>query len=290
MHSLNQNNTHFSITSRRLKADIAIPGQVYRRSRFDWTGFISQVTLDGHQRFCTKESFDPQEGTGGEGLCNEFGTIGYDECALGEFFPKLGIGNLKRNREEYSFRRQYDTSPYAIHMDIYDHQVVLNNEPLECNGYAARLSKVITVHENQLIIDYQLENVGNKPIITTEYCHNFLCIGNHTIGPEYRLTLPYHPELNILRGKVAISDNHVFWEDVPEEVFYCMITGYAADIPHQWTLTHIPSGAQVSEFTQAPIKFALWGLSHVVSPEIFISVQVHPGGTQKWSRKFEFEV
>lgn len=38
-----------------------------------------------------------------------------------------------------------------------------------------------------MIIDYSLENNGEKRIETKEYCHNFISINNAKIGPEYNL-------------------------------------------------------------------------------------------------------
>lgn len=45
------------ISNQRLKVEIALPGTQYHYSRFDWTGFIVQITLDDKHTFCTSESF-----------------------------------------------------------------------------------------------------------------------------------------------------------------------------------------------------------------------------------------
>src|SRR5688572_25534831 len=85
------------LISDRLRVDIATPGSsTYAGSRFDWTGLITQVTLDGRHTFCGQEATDGT-GTGGIGLCNEFGIfepVGYDDARVGDQFPKLGIGLL----------------------------------------------------------------------------------------------------------------------------------------------------------------------------------------------------
>ena len=88
-----------TIQSPRLKVEIAEPGTVYQRTRFDWSAFITQVTLDGAHTFCVPESYEAGKGTGGVGLCNEFGietAVGYADAEPGECFPKLGIGLLKK--------------------------------------------------------------------------------------------------------------------------------------------------------------------------------------------------
>src|SRR5690554_4456888 len=82
------------IRNEHLSVEIGEPGN-YNGSRFDWTGFIQQVTLaSGNHTFCTPESLIHGEGSGGAGLCNEFGIhmpVGYDDqLAIGDCFPKIG--------------------------------------------------------------------------------------------------------------------------------------------------------------------------------------------------------
>lgn len=88
-----------------LTVDIADIGE-YKGTRFDWTGFITQVTLEeGKHTFCVPESLKPDEGTGGKGLCNEFGisrAIGYDEAPIGGWFPKIGVGLLQKEIPHYT--------------------------------------------------------------------------------------------------------------------------------------------------------------------------------------------
>ena len=40
--------------------------------------------------------------------------------------------------------------------------------------------------------------LGERDIVTHEYCHNFLRIDNHQIGPEYVLRMPYPVKLEQL--------------------------------------------------------------------------------------------
>ena len=172
------------LRSDRLAVEIAQPGSVYSGTRFDWTGFITQVTLDGAHTFCVPESLTPGQGSGGVGLCNEFGieeVIGYDEAQPGDPFPKLGIGLLARPDEQpYNFFRPYEiVAPFPIHVTANATQATFTVEPLECRGYAVRLTKTVTVEGAELTIAYTLENVGEKPIVTTEYVHNFLGIDGH---------------------------------------------------------------------------------------------------------------
>ena len=88
---------YIGLENERLKVEIAKPGTVYAGSRFDWTGFITQVYLDKKHTFCAYEDVVPGLGSGGIGFCNDFGLntpIGYDEVNVGEGYMKIGIGTV----------------------------------------------------------------------------------------------------------------------------------------------------------------------------------------------------
>ena len=196
------------LRSDRLMVEIAQPGSVYSGTRFDWTAFITQVTLDKTHTFCVPESLTPGQGSGGVGLCNEFGieeVIGYDEAQPGDPFPKLGIGLLARPDDApYNFFRPYEiVAPFPIHVTTNATQATFIVEPLECRGYAVRLTKTVTVEGAGMTIAYALENVGEKPVVTTEYVHNFMGIDGLAIGPDYRLRMPYTIEFAAPEGPFA---------------------------------------------------------------------------------------
>src|SRR5512146_1592394 len=127
----------------RLKVEIAAPGMVYRRSRFDWTGFVTQVTLDGRHTFCVPEDPDPHKGTGGIGLCSEFGiekAVGYADARPGELFPKLGVGLLRKPGDvPYDFFHPYEIEePFPVQVEVTADTARFTAEPLDCRGYAVR--------------------------------------------------------------------------------------------------------------------------------------------------------
>ncbi len=43
---------------------------------------------------------------------------------------------------------------------------------------------------------------------------------------------------------------------------------------------------EYDDFT--PVRVAVWGVAHVISAEIFASIQIQPGETQEWTRRYEF--
>ena len=316
-----------TITSSRLAVEIAQPGTVYRGTRFDWSGFITQVTLDGKHTFCMPESLEPGQGTGGIGLCNEFSnelTVGYDEAKPGEPFLKLGIGLLKRPDEgSYNFFRPHEiVENFPIHVEPKPDQVIFYVEPIECRGYAARLEKTVSVQENKLILGYSLKNTGTRTITTHEYCHNFLGINQLPIGPDYQLRFPQQVELEppppnmhrmappnmrwipkpILRwlitrmmrqmqGSLLMKGSQITWKEIPEKAFFSRLVGFKFRTEAQWELFHRPSRLIVREVDNfPPSRLVVWGTTHVVSAEVYTDIHIQPGESQEWQRVFEFDL
>ncbi len=205
-----------------LSVDIADIGEDYKGTRFDWTGFITQVTLEkGSHTFCVPESLREGEGTGGSGLCNEFGisrAIGYDETPIGGWFPKPGIGLLQKlDSQSYSFLSNYPLTPFAIDMEVRDDSVTYTVQPMESNGYAVLLTKTISIKEDQLIIAYELHNKGEKPFQTEEYIHNFIGIDGLNIGADFELRLSNglkveEPESQYTNNLLEVSGNTLTWK------------------------------------------------------------------------------
>jgi hypothetical protein len=313
------------LTSSRLAVEIAPPGTVYTGTRFDWSGFITQVTLDGRHTFCMPESLEPGKGTGGIGLCSEFGNelaVGYDEALPGEPFPKLGIGLLKRPDEgRYNFFRPHEiVERFPIQVEASSDQAHFVVEPLECNGYAARLERTIRLDENTLTLASTLENVGRKPLLTHEYCHNFLGLDRFPIGPDYHLEFPQPVQLEpppaqfyrmappwlrwlprpilkwvidrYIRSMAQVMQVHgrqITWKHTPKGFFFSRLQGFQPRREAQWTLRHAPTGLTVSESDDfPPSRLVVWGVAHVVSAEVYIDLNLPVGERQTWSRRYGF--
>lgn len=289
------------INSDRLRVEIAAPNTVYKGTRFDWTGFITQVTLDGLHTFCVPEDYRPGKGTGGIGLCNEFGIqtpIGYADAKVGDLFPKLGIGLLRRpDQEDYNYFRTYEIAkafPLAIEQSV-DH-VRFDVLPLDCRGYAVRYVKTLSVKSNRLNIEYRLENTGNQFIVTNEYCHNFIGIDQQKMGPDYRMRFPFllnygdlekdvHRSLSI----ITVEGQDIRLKETPVEQFYCRPSGVRVSSHYQWELTYLPTQVGMREMTDfVPLVTALWGDTHVISAEVFIVLNLPPGDSKTWTRSYEF--
>ena len=92
-----------------LDALIFIPDKdngYYRSVRFDWSGFMAQVTYNGHtffQDWTELESpmpgiHDPLNTASGTGIAEEFREpLGYETATTGQPFLKIGVGLLEKD-------------------------------------------------------------------------------------------------------------------------------------------------------------------------------------------------
>ena len=280
-----------TLRSDRLVVEIAAPGAAYAGARFDWTAFITQVTLDGRHTFCVPEAVDGT-GTGGAGLCNEFGIfdpVGYEDAVTGEQFPKFGVGLLRRpDLDPYRFSRAYEITAFPLAVEARDDEVMFVMEPLECRGYAGRLQKRVQVAGNRLTIDYRFDNVGTRPVRTNEYVHNFIGLDSHPVGPGYELHLPFVPPAP-LPPPLFCRDRLITWSQVPANAFFQAFKQMPPEPVFAWQLVHRPSGLQVAETTDVGWSHLhLYGTSRLVSPEAFVALDLAPGQTKTWQRSYAF--
>ncbi|MEF2966881.1 hypothetical protein V3851_13645 [Paenibacillus sp. M1] len=290
----------YQLKNEKLAVHIAGVGEQYRGARFDWSGFITEVTLlEGKHSFCVPESPVPGKGTGGAGLCSEFGIDkppGFSETPVGGQFPKLGVGLLTRLTDcEYRFFEEYPVSPFEVEVEEASLNLVrFRVQPEDCRGYAVRQFKTVAIEGDRLTVRYELHNVGKEPIYTEEYCHNFFGIDHRPVGPEYILKFPFEPapwaDREETMAGLVFGAGEVRWSRTPDKPFYFRLPGFdGRRNPWMWELLHLPSGAGVRELSQFPVSSAaVWGEGHVISPEMFIEVNLAPGERKTWERVYHF--
>jgi len=282
-----------------LTVDIAHIGD-YKGSRFDWTGFITQVTLEsGKHTFCVPESLVKGESTGGSGLCNEFGisrAIGYDTAPVGGWFPKPGVGLLqKQSNQSYLFSNDYQVNPFKVNVEANPQEIRYVVQPMECRGYSIMLTKTISLFHDNLKIAYEMHNKGSQPFQTEEYVHNFVGIDHHKVDYGYELKLPgsvriEEPESSYTSELLQISRGRIHWNKTPERPFYCKLSGWENNVSdYNWELLHKPSGVGIREIGDFQVsRINLWGERHVISPEVFVNIELAPGQSQQWTRNYQF--
>ena len=281
-----------------LSLEFEEPGEIYRGTRFDRTGQIVQITYLNRHTFCTSETLDENlNNKQGRGLFNEFGIdqpIGYDSCKIGESFPKIGVGDLiKENDAHYDFFHDYELKPYKFSYRKEKSSVSFLCESGITNGYSFRLEKNIKLHENNFTINYVLYNSGEKEINTNEYIHNFLAINKKPINEDYKLHLPFplYPD-NFAASVnpndvISFAESYLTCSSIPKGQFFFKNVETTNEAVGSWTLIHEGEKVGISEMTDSNVqRINIWGSAHVISPEIFIVVNVSPGQSCSWNRKY----
>ncbi|WP_430813393.1 hypothetical protein [Carboxylicivirga sp. RSCT41] len=281
-----------------IKLSIEEPHEGYVGTRFDWTGKILQLRWKNIP-LCTTELAGSTSELQGKGFYNEFGiteAIAYDTCSPGEYFPKIGVGMLKKeNTEPYDFFHQYDNLPFEFTTEA-DHQSVTFGCINRHSQSAFYLEKKISITNTGFVIDYQLENRGSIVFKTNEYVHNFLSPGNKPLSGQTQLIIgeavkatQFNDGLN--PGNCLTYDgNQITWQCKPESDFFFEDISKVADSGNKWTLIDNQLKLALSEAVNfKPHKINLWGRAHVVSPELFKHIKLLPGETERWQRVFEIK-
>jgi hypothetical protein len=286
--------------SSRLRIGYESPGEVYRGTRFDWSSAIVAVELDGGPRFGSSEytAEDARYLDGGRGLACEFGIhtpVSYDDCAVGDWFPKLGVGFLRREGEApYDFFHRYgEVREQRYEIDASGAGSVRIEGVCEpYRGCGWRLTRTWRAEGSALECSSKLENIGERPIETDEYCHNFVRLAAASVGPDYRIDFSFPipeaaPEVDDPSGCLR-GARPEFTREPSTDFYLGGLMSSPADDP-SWLLRDERTGLSISErLSGRGIRCALWGRSHVISPELFIRISVEPGASQEWTRSWEF--
>ena len=278
----------------RISVQIHEPGSGYKCTRFDWNGICQQVTLDGKHTYCSNVATKNNPGTEGLGLMDEFGIhtpIGYKQVGVGDWFPKIGVGFLQKTGDDpYNFFSDYPLKRALIEVDQDGENRVSFSQTSEIvNGWGWLLDKTLSVEGTTLTIDYSLQNCGEKPFATEQYNHNFMIINSHRVGPDYQLDTSFPITFDFMEGGLQVKTNRLNITETPPAHVYALQVNCANLGRVNWNLTHVPSGHGIQVREEFPLfKFALWGMSHVISPELFVWIDLQPGQKKTWQRKYNF--
>lgn len=293
------------LTNDRLRVEIAEPGERPNDTfRFDRAGFISDVILDGDTHFGANEPMNLRHlSSGGRGLCCEFSADFATDVAVGEYFPKLGVGLIRQDSQlGYQFAHKYeDVQPYPVRYSHTATSASFVSEPVPCQGIAAEVKKTIRIEGNSLILEASITNCGEKEIVTEEYCHNFLSIDGMAISPDYRLEFPDMNDLGQGRLEGFAGYDHsnliadgrtIRFEKCETDVSLSLLSTANATVGEsfRWSLHHEGAQASVTGIDRVkPTNLLLWATDHIVSAEIIQTIRIEPGQTHSWSRQWIFE-
>ncbi len=284
------------LKNKNLEVHIDFPNENYNFSRFDWTGKIANVSFQGIPVSTIERTDDIDENIFGKAFYNEFGidtALGFDDVEIGDWFHKIGVGLLKKHSEDYNFYEKHDIQPAKFEVVSESDRIIITCKSQNIAGYSYILQKTITLLESGFTIDYNLQNTGEKEIVTDEYIHNFTAINNALMGSDYVLKFPF--QLNPASFNETVNPEQVidiegteikFNGSTKEQFFFSNLTGNKIETA-QWDLINLKNNIGISETASFTTnKINVWGWEHVISPELFHKLHIKPGQSAEWSRRY----
>ena len=278
---------------------IDLPFENYKAARFDQTGKISSVTYRGMVLTVDEKPELQNDALHGKGLYNEFGierALGFEATAPGGWFHKIGVGLLKKEDGPSAFDKPYTSEPANFEMERHKETLTFQCKGKMVNGYGYLLTKTIALEEQGFSISYVLENTGEQRIMTSEYVHNFFAL-QWGAGPQLPcLEFPFalrperFQETVNPEGKIRFMDHGLCCEDRPHQQFFVDHLNGTGQVNAAWVLYYPQFKLRVREQGDFKTdKVNLWGWRHVISPELFKTIDLGHGESATWSRNYRIE-
>ncbi len=285
------------LKNKNLEIQIDLPLENYNFSRFDWTGKIVNVKFQNILLSSVERTDCEDEHLFGKGFYNEFGidnALGFEETKTGDWFHKIGIGLLKKHDQQpYLFSKNYEVKPADFEIKTESNRIIIICKSEAVNGYSYLLKKEIELLESGFIFKYELQNTGEKNIITNEYGHNFAAINKDQIGSNYILKFPFQLRPQLFgetvnpEQKVDIKQNEITFNNFLEEEFFFSNLSGNEKAEANWELINLKSKIGMSETGSFQTnRINLWGWKHVISPELFFDISIKPSQVAQWSRTY----
>jgi hypothetical protein len=310
------------LTNGKLDALVFLPDAkdgYYRSTRFDWSGVVGCVSLNGHKFFGEWfTQYDPLKNDSITGPVEEFriddgpmgytsppsseqsvrpGAIGYREARPGEEFLKPGVGVLRKvDDSPYQFGGAYpivDIGKWSVKVrkrSVQFRQVLRGPQ-----GYAYVYEKTLALNKNQSVMTLQhsLKNTGKKAIETYVYDHDFFMLDGRPTGPGMVVHFNFEPKLQGEIGAAAkIEGKDLRYIDVlaPHNGVAGYLKGYTDDVrDYDFTVEDMRSKVgvqQTSDHSLARLYF--WSTQTTICPEGYIKLNVAPGNTSRWTIRYRF--
>ena len=298
-----------TIRNERLKVTFRHPPEKNPYHRFETIGVIAEILLDGRDTFAEPEQLVPDRfSCQGVGLCGEYVWNELGAGALkGEWYPKFGMGLIEQNGDHKPYDMwdsSYRYTLFPVTARFLGDRAVFTQEPVLCRGYAARITKEITLSDNRILSTVTVENCGEKPLSMAEYQHNFVAVNHEPIGPDYELRIPFNKELDRMEASVSfmktgekapdvLADRTIYWKQSMGKGFtlFHRFEKEALDCGGKsfWTLRNKKHGLSVTEqFDFAPSALVQWGIEHCVCTEVYAPIEAAPGESCRWTRIWQF--
>jgi hypothetical protein len=292
------------ISNGLIRAKLYLPDQeqgYYRGSRFDWSGVISSLEYKGHSYFGKWfGTYHPRNHESIMGPVDEFTALGFADAKPGQTFLKIGVGELRKEKDEPQFRIAI---PYEIvnpgkwtTRQLAD-RVEFTHELTDAAGYSYLYRKTVRLAKGkpELVLEYSLKNTGKRPIETTVYNHNFFMIDQEPTGPGIVTTFPFEVTGEGKGfGEIAeLQKNQLLYLrelNKGEHIYSEGLKGFGnSSKDYDFRIENVKTGAGVRLKGDQPLsKLVFWASSTTSCPEPYIQVKAAPGKEAKWKIAYEF--
>ncbi|MBN8822023.1 MAG: hypothetical protein J0I82_08360 [Spirosoma sp.] len=292
------------ITNGLVRAKLYLPDAekgYYRGTRFDWSGVVASLDYKGHTYHGKWfDTYSPTLHDAVMGPVEEFGPLGYTHVKPGGTFVKIGVGSLIRPDEKpYNAFAYYPIANPGVWAITKKADQVQFVHTLADTAYAYEYRKTLALTKNKpaLVITHSLKNIGNRPIETTSYNHNFFVIDQQPTGTGYAIKFPVSA-LSTDGGKgvtdrVRFQDGQLaYLSDLTkgESVYYPNL-GNGQPMRYNITVDNTKTGAGVTVTGDRDIsRMVYWSSSTTVSPEPYVTIKIEPGQTFSWQIAYQYYV
>jgi hypothetical protein len=290
------------ITNGLITAKIYLPDAkegYYRGTRFDWSGNISSLKVNGHEYFGQWfTDYNPELHDAIMGPVQDFTPLNYPDIKPGETFLKIGVGVVtKPDNKPYDFSRLYPfVNKGEWSVKAKPDEVTFTHE-LEDKAYSYIYEKRVQLVKDKPEMDliHTLKNTGTRTIETSVYDHNFFVIDGQPIGPGFSVTVPFTligtgegiGELAEIKANQLLFLRNV---NKGEYVFCSPLDGFGTSSKdYDFRIENRTTGAGVRITCDRPLlNLNFWCCSTTLCPEPYIKIRVEPGKEFTWKIHYEF--
>lgn len=272
----------------------------YRSSRFDWSGVVGCVSLNGHRFFGEWfPHYDPTINDSITGPVEEFrsedGALGYGEAKPGGLFVKPGVGLLRRADDSpYRFGFFYpivDNGRWSVQTK--KHSITFTQKLDTPLGYGYVYQKKLTINGAVMTLEHTLKNTGTRAIATDVYDHDFFIFDGQPTSSGMTIRFPFKPVPETPLGDaVEIEGNNITYKEElqPRQSVAGYLKGYSNSASdYRFTVEDTKNKVGIEQSSDSPIsRFYLWSIRTTICPEAYIHLDVAPGKKQSWKISYRF--
>ena len=289
-----------AISNGKLSAKLYLPDArdgYYRGTRFDWSGQIGSLKSEKHEYFGQWfDRYDPKLHDSIQGPVEEFGVLGYDDAKVGGSFLRVGVGIVKKaeNKPYERFRTYEIVDPGHWQIKRGKDRIAMVHT-VKGAGFAYQYTKTIRLVGQEMIIDHELRNTGEKPMAMTQYNHQFFVMDGKPTGPETQVTFPFalKPTRAPAAELAAAKGSEIAYprELRKGESALFALEGFGATAgDYDIKVGRRDNGAGVRIRGDKPIEeLIFWSIRTTVCPEPYVRVDTLPGKKTRWSYRYTFE-